>query len=83
MPFRFFSLELDTGMVFQLKTFKPLSNEIVTLWYDILDIIGPIDSWPPEIKILFFKTKLSHTEILKLCTFINVNGLNSDILVAC
>ena len=31
--------------------------------------------------IYFFKTKLTHIEILKLCTFVNVNGLNPDILI--
>ena len=68
-------------MSFKLKTYKPLGSEIVTMWYDILDIIGPTRNWPPDIRNLFFKTKLTHIERLKLYTFVNVNGLNPDILV--
>ena len=68
-------------MAFQLKEYKPLSSDIVTLWYDILDIIGPVRNWPPSIRNLFFKNNLTHTEILKLATFGFVNGLNPDMLV--
>ena len=68
-------------MAFQLKEYKPLSSDIVTLWYDILDIIGPVRNWPPSIRNLFFKNNLTHTEILKLGTFAFVNGLNPDMLV--
>ena len=51
------------------------------MWYDILDIIGPVTNWPPEIRNLFLKTRLTHIEMLKLCTFVNVSGLNPYILV--
>ena len=68
-------------MAFQLKMYKPLSSDIVTLWYDIINIIGPLRNWPPLIRNLFFKKNLTHTEILKLSTFTYVNGLNPDMLV--
>ena len=68
-------------MAFQLKKYKPLSSDIVTLWYDITDIIGPLRNWPPLIRNFFFKKNLTHTEILKLSTFTYVNGLNPDMLV--
>ena len=48
---------------------------------NILDIIGPVRNWPPEIRNLFFKTNLSHIEVVKICTFANVNGLDPDLLV--
>ena len=63
-------------MAFKLKTYKLLPQECVTLWGDILDIIGPVKKWPPKMRNLFFKQGLSHFERLKVCTFVYVNGLN-------
>ena len=63
-------------MAFKLKTYKLLPQECVTLWGDILDIIGPVKKWQPKMRNLFFKQGLSHFERLKVCAFVYVNGLN-------
>ena len=68
-------------MAFKLKKYELLSKEIFHMWEHILDIIGPVKNWPPEIRNLFFKTNLSHIEVVKICTFANVNGLDPDLLV--
>ena len=68
-------------MAFKLQKYELLSKEIFDMWEHILDIIGPVRNWPPEIRNLFFKTNLSHIEVVKICTFANVNGLDPDLLV--
>ena len=50
------------------------------MWEHILNIIRLVKNWPPEIRNLFFKTRLTHTEVVKNCTFANVNGLDPDLL---
>ena len=73
---QFFRLGSICGMAFKLKTYQLLPQKCVTLWDDILDIIGPVKKWPPKMGNLFFKQGLSHFERLKVCTFMYVNGLN-------
>ena len=68
-------------MAFKLKSYKPLNNELFNMWEHILDIIGPVMNWPPEIRNLFFQTNLTHVQVVKICTFANVNGLDPDLLV--
>ena len=73
---QFFRLGSICGMAFKLKTYQLLPQKCVTLWDDILDIIGPVKKWPPKMRNLFFKQGLSHFERLKVCAFVYVNGLN-------
>ena len=73
---QFFRLGSICGMAFKLKTYQLLPQKYITLWDDILDIIGPVKKWPPKMRNLFFKQGLSHFERLKVCTFVYVNGLN-------
>ena len=68
-------------MAFKLKIYEPSSTEIFHMREHILDIIGPVMNWPPEIRNLFFKTKLTHIELVKISSFANVNGLDPDLLV--
>ena len=63
-------------MAFKLKTYKLLPQKCITLWDDMLDIIGPVKKWQPKIRNLFFKQGLSHFERLKFCTFVYINCLN-------
>ena len=42
-------------MAFKLKKYELLSSEIVKMWDHILDIVGPVRNWPPEIRNLFFQ----------------------------
>ena len=74
---QFFRLGSICGMAFKLKTYQLLPQKCITLWDDILDIIGPVKKWPPKMRNLFFKQGLSHFERLKVFTFVYINGLNS------
>ena len=51
------------------------------MWEHILDIIGPVMNWPPETRNLFFQQNLTHVQVVKICTFANVNRLDPDLLV--
>ena len=66
---------------FVLKDYKPLDKDTVGLWYDMVDIIGPVRNWPPKIRNLFFRKNITHSQQFQLCTFIFVNGVNPDMLL--
>ena len=51
------------------------------LFDDICNIIGPSDEWPVSILKMFWRPNTRHWERFILCTFVAVNGLNSDIFL--
>ena len=64
--------------MYYLKQYKPLPKRICELWLEILDIIGPVQNWPPKMRNLFFTRDLTHYQRLKVCAFVYVNGLNPE-----
>ena len=66
---------------FVLQNYKPLDKDTVGLWYDMVDIVGPVRNWPPNIRNLFFGKNITHSQRFQLCTFIYVNGVNPDLLI--
>ena len=76
--YSFMLLHLLTAM----SPFKPNNTNrgIFTLWWNIIDIIGPINKWPKAIRRLFWKKNWNHEERFKIVIFIYINGLNPTIL---
>ena len=64
--------------MYYLKQYKPLPKCICELWLEFLDIIGPVQNWPPKMRNLFFTRDLTHYQCLKVCAFVYVNGLNPE-----
>ena len=56
----------------------PISEQ----WALIVDLIGPVDEWPRDMRSLFWKNgTLVNGERFKLCTFGYINGLDRNILL--
>lgn len=57
------------------------NTKIYQLWVDIQDIIGPAHLWPVTIRRLFWTRPLGHWDIILICAFSYVNGLNPEVLI--
>ena len=56
------------------------NREIYTLWWNIIDIIGPSQKWPKSVRKLFWKKDWNHEQRFKVALFIYINGVNPLIL---
>ena len=56
-------------------------DRYITLWTDILDIIGPTENWPKIIRKLFWTKDVKHWDRVMLATFVYYNGLNPIVLM--
>ena len=64
---------------FVLKDYKPLDKDTVGLWYDMVDIIGPVRNWPPKIRNLFFRKNITHCQRFQLC----ISYLSMGLILTC
>ena len=69
------------SLKFVQQNYKPLDKDTVGLWYDMVDIVGPVRNWSPKIRNLFFRKNITHSQRFQFCTFIYVNGVNPDMLI--
>ena len=56
------------------------NSEISRLWFNIIDIIGPINLWPKDIRKLFWEKHWNNKHRFKVAVFAYINGLNPVLL---
>ena len=52
------------------------NREISTLWWNIIDIIGPSKKWPKAVRKQFWQKNWNHEERIKVAVFVYINGVN-------
>ena len=50
-------------------------------WFEIQDLIGSADRWPPNIRRLFWTKNLTHFQRILVCAFAFSNGLHPEVLL--
>ena len=55
-------------------------SEISRLWFNIIDIIGPINLWLKDIRKLFMEKHWNNKHRFKVAVFTYINGLNPVLL---
>ena len=52
------------------------NSEISRLWFNIIDIVGPINLCPKDIRKLFWEKNWNDEHRFKVALFVYINGLN-------
>ena len=55
-------------------------REISRLWLNVIDVIGPINLWPKDVRKLFWKKNGTLEGGFKVAVFVYINGLNPLLL---